>query len=53
MLVVVTKGLKKNCDVVLAAIAPPEVLNKFHYFAMSVHNKFIYSNRLIFMFLFL
>ena len=44
MIVVVTKGVKKNFDVVLVAIAAPEVrmlvclsvCNEFHNFAMSV-----------------
>ena len=62
MIVVVTKGVKKNFDVVLVGIAALEVrmlvclsvCNEFHKFAMSVCNEFICSNGLIFvMFLFL
>ena len=62
MIVVVTKGVKKNLDVVLAAIAALEVRrlvcfsvpNDFHHLALLARNKFICSNRLMFvMFLFL
>ena len=56
MIVVVTKGVKKNFDVVLVATAALEVKmlvcwcvrNEFHHFAMSVRNTFICSNRLMF-----
>ena len=52
---VVTKGVKKNFDVVLVAIAALEirmlvclsVRNEFHHFAMSVRNEFIFPNRLM------
>ena len=51
MIVVVTKGVKKNFNVVLVAIAAPEVRMVV---CLSVRNKFMCSSRLIFvMFLFL
>ena len=58
MLVVVSQIVKKNFDVVLAAIAALEVRmlvylsvrNKFHYFTMSVRNEFTCSNRSMFIF---
>ena len=62
MIVVVTKGVKKNFDVVLAAIAALEVRmlvylsvhKEFYHFAMSVLNSFLCTIRLKFvMFLFL
>ena len=51
MLVVVTKGVKKNLDVILAAIAALEVRRmvylpvriQFHHFVMYVHKEFICS----------
>ena len=56
MIVVVTKDVEKNFDVVLVAIAALKVRmlvclsvrNEFHHFAMSVRNEFICSNRLMF-----
>ena len=56
MLVVATKGVQKNFDVVLAALAALEVkmlfclsvFNEFHHFAMSVRNEFIFSHNLMF-----
>ena len=61
MIVVVTKGVKKNFDVLVVKAALEvrmlvclSVCNEFHKFAMSVCNEFICSNGLIFvMFLFL
>ena len=62
MIIFVTKGVKRNFDVVLVTIAALEVRmlvclsvrNEFHHFSTSVHNEFICSNRLMFvMFLFL
>ena len=55
MLVVVTKDVVKNSDVVLAPITALEfrmlvsfsVHNKFHHFARSVCNDFICSKRLV------
>ena len=51
MLVVVTTGVKKNFDIVLAAIATLEVrmlvclsvLNEFHFFAMSISAMSLYA----------
>ena len=62
MIVVATKDVVENSDVVLAAMAALEVRmlvclavrNNFRHFTMSVHNEFIRSNRLmsvIFLFL--
>ena len=56
MIVVTTKNIAEDSDVVLAAIATLEVRmlvyfsvhNEFHHFAMSVRNEFICSNRLMF-----
>ena len=55
MIVVVNKGVKKNFDVVLDAIAALDVRmlvclsvrNEFYHFATSVRNEFICSNWLI------
>ena len=56
MIVVVTKGVKRNFDVVLVTIVALEVRmlvclsvrNEFHHFAMSGRNEFRCLNRLMF-----